>query len=659
MEKLSMRTPDLAEENYRKLAALFPHAVTETISGCDEQGRAVVRRAVDADVLAQEISAAVIAGPAERYQFTWPDKRRSAAAANAPTTSTLRPCRAESVDFDRTENLYIEGDNLEALKLLRETYLGKIRIIYIDPPYNTGNDFVYRDDFTQPAEAFARASGQRDESGNLLFSLRSNTESSGRFHTDWLNMIYPRLRLAKDLLADDGLLMMSIDDHEAVNAQKCLDEVFGSRNFLNHFAWVTNITGRQISGAGAAKTWESVLVYAKNAGCAPALSVDVGYATRTMPDAYKGFHRDILRDEAGEFAVGDTLYNHNRKFNEETRRNLVFSILYCPETGEITTGELGERREGFVEIPPHPNRDGIHKYHAWRWSRQKIARESRDLIVLPTASGRYEIYTKIRGFERTALKDLITNIPNGDAELQKLFGGRKVFDYPKSLALMKVLLGAVPGKDGYVLDFFSGSATTAHAVMQLNAEDGGRRRFILVQLPERTGERSAARKAGYTDICQIGRERIRRAAEKISKDCPEAVFDGGFRVFRCDSSNMRDVYYRPGEWDPGFFDGAADNIKAGRTPEDLLFQVMLELGIPLSSEIAAEELGGRTVLNAAGGLLLACFDRDVPEETFVEAARRKPRCFVVRDSSLGSDAAAENFRQIFETYSPGTMRRVL
>ena len=528
MDKLTAR--DRAEENFRKLAALFPGAVTETVTGSG--GTPAVRRTLNAGALAREIGAQVAEEPSERYQFTWPGKRQAMLASNTPAAGILRPCREESADFDRTENLYIEGDNLEVLKLLRETFMGKVKVIYIDPPYNTGSHLLYRDNFTLSREDFARASGQRDEAGNLRFSMEPSAESGGRFHADWLNMIYPRLRLARDLLAEDGVLMMSIDSHEAANAQKCLDEVFGSRNFLNHLAWVANLTGRQIAGAGAVKTWESVLLYARNAAAAPALTVDAAWARQTMPDAYKGLRRDIREDELGPFAVGDTLYNHNRKFNEETRPNLVFSIYYRPDTGELDTGEIGEAREGFVELPPHPNGDGVHRYHAWRWSRRKIARESRELIVLPTRTGRYEIYTKRRDYARTALKDLITNIPNGDAQLRKLFDGKKVFDYPKSVELLETLLGAVPDRDALVLDFFSGSATTAHAVMSLNAADGGRRRFILVQLPESVRAGSAARQAGFTDICQIGRERIRRATAKIAGDRPEAVFDGGFRVLR-------------------------------------------------------------------------------------------------------------------------------
>ena len=505
-----MQTANKADENFRKLAAMFSNAVTETIN---ENGEVV--RAIDKDVLMQEINTKVVDGKEERYQFTWPDKKKSVLLANAPINKTLRPCREESVDFDTTENLYIEGDNLEVLKLLQETYLGKIKMIYIDPPYNTGNDFVYEDDFAQSTEEYLENSGQYDEDGNRMVQ---NTESNGRFHTDWLNMIYPRLKLAKDLLSDDGVIFISIDDNESSNIKKICDEIFGVSNYINQIAWVSNITGRQISGTGAAKTWESVFVYCKNAQSFYSLTVDITFAKEKMPDSYKGFNKDIRKDGYGPFAIGDTLYNHNRKFNEETRPNLVFSIFYNPDTEEIITGNIGEVKEGFIELLPHKNGDGIHKYHAWRWSKPKIAKESYNLIVLPTSNGGYEIYTRIRDFNTTLLKDIVTNISNGDSEVQKLFGGKKYFEYPKSVDLISTFISSISDKSAIILDFFSGSATTAHAVMQLNAEDGGHRKFIMVQLPEATDEKSEAYKAGYKTICEIGKERIRRAGQKIRNE---------------------------------------------------------------------------------------------------------------------------------------------
>jgi adenine-specific DNA-methyltransferase len=652
MDKLKMHTPNKADENFKKLAAMFPNAVTETI---DANGEVV--RAIDKDVLMQEISCHVVEGYEERYQFTWPDKKKSILLANAPIAKTLRPCREESVDFDTTENLYIEGDNLEVLKLLQETYLGKIKMIYIDPPYNTGNDFVYEDDFAQSADEYLANSGQYDEEGNRLFT---NTESNGRFHTDWLNMIYPRLKLAKDLLSDDGIIFISIDDNEQGNLKKVCDDIFGSTNYLNNIAWVSNITGRQISGRGAAKTWESVLVYAKNITACYSLTIDINFAKQKIPDAYKGFEKDIRKDSRGYFAIGDTLYNHNRKFNEETRPNLVFSIFYDPDTEEIVTGDIGERKQGFIEIPPHPNGDGTHKYHAWRWSRQKIANETYDLIVLPTSKG-YEIYTRIRDFNITLLKDIVTNIPNGADEVQKLFDGKKYFDYPKSVDLVKTFAASIPDRNGIILDFFSGSGTTAHAVMQLNAEDGGHRKFIMVQLPEETDKKSTAHKAGYKNICEIGKERIRRAGAKIKEDNPLTAqdLDVGFRVLKCDTSNMKDVYYTPTEYQRSMFDTLADNIKEDRTPEDLLFQVMLDLGVLLSSKIEESTIAGKKVFHVGGNYLIACFDANVTDEVITAIAKQKPYYFVMRDSSMASDSVAANFEQIFATYSPDTVRKVL
>ncbi len=657
MDTLKMQTRNMYDENFQKLSSLFPSAVTETM---DENGHVV--RAIDKDVLMQEISCAVVDGNDERYQFTWPDKKEAIQLANAPSSKTLRPCRHESVGRDGTpggfdsENLYIEGDNLEVLKLLRETYLGQIKLIYIDPPYNTGKDFIYADNFTQSMAEYAQRSVPCDKDDSHLME---NNESSGRFHTNWLNMMYPRLRLAKDLLTEDGLIFISIDDNEASNLKKICDEIFGDRNYVNQFVWVSNITGRQISGKGAAKTWESVFVYCKNSTACPSLTIDTTFAKQKMPDAYKGFRKVIRKDSLGAFAIGDTLYNHNRKFNEETRPNLVFSIFYHPETEEITTGEIGATLPGFVELPPHANGDGTHKYHAWRWSRQKIAKESYNLIVLPTSTGGYEIYTRIRNFSTTLLKDLVTNISNGDAEVQKLFDGKKYFDYPKSVDLLRLFMKSINDPSATILDFFSGSATTAHAVMQLNAEDGGNRKFILVQLPAATDAKSAAYQAGYPNICEIGKERIRRAGKKLKAESALSAndVDIGFRVFKCDSSNMLDIYYVPEENPQKSPDHLGDNIRADRTAEDLLFQVMLELGISLSAKIEDTEIAGKRVFRVADNLLMACFDTDVPEETIRAAAQQKPGYFVMRDSASGSMAAG--VQQIFAACSPATVRKVL
>ena len=653
-DKLKMQTENLADKNFETLSKMFPNAVTETIIGYDTEGGAIVERAIDADVLRQEISCKVVEGKDERYQFTWPDKKKAVLLANTPIDKTLRPCREESVDFDNTENLYIEGDNLEVLKLLHETYLGKIKMIYIDPPYNTGNDFVYADDFAQSMDEYRENSGQFDDEGNRMVK---NMDSNGRYHTDWLNMIYPRLKLAKDLLTDDGMIFISIDDNEVENLKKISNEIFGESNYVNQFAWVSNITGRQISGRGAAKTWESILVYAKDATRVSEFTINISFAKEKMPDTYKGFNKDIRRDDRGEFAVGDTLYNHNRKFNEETRPNLVYSIFYNPDTEEIIPGDIGEEKKGFIELLPHSNGDGVHKYHAWRWSRNKVINESYDLIVLPTSRNGYEIYTRIRDFNKTLLKDIITNISNGDTELQKLFEGKKYFDYPKSVDLLKTLIGVISDKDAVIMDFFSGSATTANAVMELNAEDEGNRKFIMVQVPDLLDKSSVAYKDGYETLCDIGEKRICRVSSKIKENNNKV--DVGVRVLKLDSSNMKDVYYNPSETQQSLFDTYADNIKEDRTPEDLLFQVMLDLGVLLSSKIEETTIVGKQVFNVADGFLIACFDKKITEETVKAVAEKKPYYAVFRDSSMANDSVATNFDQIFESISPDTVRKVL
>ena len=520
-----------------------------------------------------------------------------------------------------------------------------------DPPYNTGNDFIYADDFMRSQEEENEQMGMYDEDENRLFK---NTDSNGRFHSDWCSMMYSRLMLARNLLAEDGIVFVSIDDNEVQNLRKICDEVFGAHNYLNQFAWVSNITGRQISGCGAAKTWESVLVYCKMLSCSYSMNVNISFAKEKMPDAYKGFNKDIRTDSRGQFAVGDTLYNHNRMFNEETRPNLVFSIFYNPNTEEITTGNIGEVKPGFVELPPHPNGDGTHKYHAWRWSKQKIANESYDLIVLKTSKGGYEIYTRIREFNNTLLKDIITNISNGDAEVQKLFDGKKFFDYPKSVDLLKTFIGSIPYDDALVLDFFSGSATTAHAVMRLNAEDGGHRKFIMVQLPEKCDENSEAYKAGYKNICEIGKERIRRAGEKIKEESPLTTqdLDTGFRVLKLDDSNMKDVYYAADDYDQPNLVDMISNIKEDRTDLDLLFGCLLDWGLPLSLLYTSEQIDGCTVHTYNDGDLIACFDPNVPESVVKEIAKRKPLRAVFRDSSFANSPAKINVFEIFKLYMP-------
>ena len=649
MDKMRMESVDMTAQNIDKIGSMFPNCITETI---DENGKP--KKAINFELLKQMLSDEVIDGE-EAYEFTWVGKKAAIVEAHKPIRKTLRPCKEESKEWDKTENLYIEGDNLEVLKLLQESYLNKVKMIYIDPPYNTGNDFIYNDDFKMSVDEYADEISETDADGNRMFK---NTESNGRFHSDWCSMVYSRLILARNLLTEDGIIFISIDDNEVYNLRKICDEIFGGSNYINQFAWVSNITGRQISGYGAAETWESVLVYSKCATLTSGLCVNIEFAKSKMPDAYKGFNKDIRHDKHGEFAVGDTLYNHNRKFNEETRKNLVFSIFYNPRTEEIITGNIGEVIKDFIEIPPHKNGDGIHKYHAWRWSKQKISKESYNLIVLPNSKNGYEIYTRIRDFNTTLLKDIITNIPNGELEVQKLFNNKKYFDYPKSVDLLKTFLGSVLDKKAIILDFFSGSATTAHAVMQLNAEDCGNRKFIMVQLPEKTDEKSEAYKAGYKNICEIGKERIRRAGDKIKAETG-ADIDYGFRVLKVDDSNMTDVYYSADEYDQNMLSKLESNVKADRSDIDLLFGCLLEWGLPLSLPYKSEQIEGCTVHTYNDGDLIACFDKNVPDNVIKTVAKRKPLRAVFRDNSFANSPAKINVTEIFKLLAPDTRVKVI
>lgn len=642
MEYLKIHTPDLAAENFHKLAAMFPNAVTETIKA---SGKVV--RAIDADILRQGISTEVVEGPQERYQFTWPDKKKSVVLANAPIAKTLRLDRGKSVGRDGTpgsidtENIYIEGDNLDALKLLRETYLGMVKMIYIDPPYNTGSDFIYEDDFSQATGDYMPGSGQFDEDGNRLMQ---NNESNGRFHTDWLNMLYPRLRIAKDLLADDGVIFISIDDNESNNLKKACDEIFSVSNFVGQITVVGNPRGRDYGGI--ARMHDYILVYRKSEYAQLNLVGD-------PENEFKMF------DSLGGFELRE-LRNRNIKFNKENRPNLYYPFYIDSHTQDqnglhpISLNPVS----GWIELWPL-ELQGINV--VWRWGKEKSQRNLNiNIAAKPMRNGSYMIvekYREARVMARSVWWDKDTNTEKGTLLVKDLMSA-KIFDYPKPVEMVRKMLEMGTLDGDIIIDFFSGSATTAHAVMQLNAEDGGSRKFIMVQLPEVTAEKSEARKAGYETICDIGEERIRRAGKKIREETG-ADIDYGFRVFRVDSSNMEDVYYKPADWKQEQMTLYADNIKPGRTPEDLLFQVMLDLGILLSSTIEETVIAGKRVFSVAGGYLLACFDRDVTEETVTEIAKRRPFYAVFRDSSLSSDSVAANFEQIFETYSPKTERKVL
>lgn len=642
-----MQTANKADENFKRLAEMFPNAVTEAK---DENGEVV--RAIDKDVLMQEINTKVVDGKEERYQFTWPDKKKSVLLANAPINKTLRPCREESVDFDNTENLYIEGDNLEVLKLLQETYLGKIKMIYIDPPYNTGNDFVYADDFAQSTDEYLENSGQFDEEGNRMVQ---NTESNGRFHTDWLNMIYPRLKIAKDLLADTGAIFISIDDNEVENLQKLCDEVFGESNYVATFPWRKR-TAKSDVPFGVSQDYEWIICYSKtNAFIASVEGKERKYfISDDYPNKPWRIHDLTKQTTASERPNSYfTIINYKNGDEYPCNPNATWRI-----TKETFDDYYKAGRLVFPGDYPFLNiSKPVLRY--WKEDDMKKAGDS---------FGRVAVSTKF--------PDNIGMSQDGTKEITDLMKS-KVFNFPKPSSLIKFLASVHTSSDDYIMDFFSGSATTAHAVMQLNAEDGGHRKFIMVQLPEETDKKSEAYKAGYKNICEIGKERIRRAGQKIrneqlgiknesdnsSLQTPNSSLDTGFRVLKCDSSNMKDVYYNPAEYEPSLFSSLENNIKEDRTPEDLLFQVMLDLGILLSSKIQvrSEKVGMRnySYFDVEDGYLIACFDKNIDEEVITAIAKQKPYYFVMRDSSMANDSVATNFEQIFAAYSPDTVRKVL
>ena len=650
MDKLKMQTANKADDNFKKLAELFPNAVTETIN---ENGEVV--RAIDKDVLMQEVSCTVVDGNEERYQFTWPDKKKSMLLANAPINKTLRPCREESVDFDTTENLYIEGDNLEVLKLLQETYLGKIKMIYIDPPYNTGNDFVYNDDFSMSEEEFAKANKTYDEDGNRLVK---NLDSNGRFHTDWLNMLYPRLKLAKDLLSEDGIILINMDENELVNLYKICYEVFGEQNDLGTIVWDKRNPKGDAQGVSAQH--EYILLFAKN---------KIAFLEHNKVVRPKKNAAAIIKKAQSLFSkmsLTYTLEDINKDFSAWMRVQNDFS------GGEKAYNKIDEKGNVYRPV-------------SMAWPNKKKAPDDYFVPLVHPVTGK-PCPVPDRGWRNPSatMKKMLDNgqilfgkdettIPNSKYLLKDnmyenipsliYYGGSDVayleeigipFETPKAVDVCKEHIVSFTSEDDIVLDFFSGSATTAHAVMGANAQDGGHRRFILVQLPENCGIDTALYKAGYKTICDAGKDRIRKSGSRI-----EETIDKGFRVLKCDTSNMKDVYYSPSDFDKNLLDLMADNIKEDRTPEDLLFQVMLDLGVELSSKIEATTIAGKKVFDVADGFLIACFDKDVNDETIKAIAQKQPYYFVMRDSSLENDSVATNFEQIFATYSPDTVRKVL
>ena len=636
MDKLRMQTLDGVQDNIDKIAALFPNCITERK---DAEGK--VTLAIDFDKLRQELSSEIVEGREERYQFTWPDKKKAILLANSPINATLRPCREESVDFDNTQNLYIEGDNLDVLKCLKETYLGKVKMIYIDPPYNTGNDFVYEDDFAESTSEYLANSGQYDEQGNRLVT---NSETNGRFHTDWLNMIYPRLKVARDLLTEDGVIFISIDDNEVENLRSVCDEIFGESNFLANIVW-QKIHSIKNDAKYFSENHEYGIIYAKNID-----NIKLHLLPRTpeMNDRYKNPDNDLR----GPWQSGDLVASGERSNGHY--------VVTSPKTGKQ------------FDVPK-----GKH----WVYSKENLYALVNDNQIWFGEDGnsfpRKKRFLSDVQDGRTPntmwLSEEVGHNQTAAREMKNLFNGNKLFDFPKPVSYLRQITQILSDVESIVLDFFSGAATTAHAVMQLNAEDGGIRKFIMVQLPEITDENSEGNKAGYKTICEIGKERIRRAGKKIkdelaakqqesglfSKQEEKHPLDIGFRVLKLDSSNMEDIYYSPAEYNQQTLFSKTESVKPDRTSEDLLFQVMLELGATLDSKMEQIEIKGKTIYNVATNYLVACFDNEIDDSVVTAIAKMQPQYAVFRDSSMADDSTATNFEQIFKTYSPNTVTKVL
>lgn len=646
-----MQTKNLANEKYQALKDLFPNAITETINKNGE-----VVRAIDKDILMQEISTQVVEGKEERYQFTWPDKKKAILNANAPLNKTLRPSREESVNFDETENLYIEGDNLEVLKLLQETYLGKVDVIYIDPPYNTGKDFVYNDNFKESIDEYLENSGQYDDDGNRL---EVNKETNGRYHTDWLNMMYPRLKLARDLISDDGVVFISIDDNEQENLKKICDEIFGRRNFIGEIVWksATDNNPRQIS-----IEHEYVICYAKNILNQTTWIIESEKA-HLIINKYKELTKKTSDLSEIQTALRKWIKNNEIELKGVAHYNNVDEKgVYSNSSNSSNTKPGGY---DFDIIHPITGKVCVKPDFGWRWPKKTFEKYDKEGNI----HWGYDESTQPRVKKRIdTVTELLKSVYYEDnrastKRLENLLGSKKIFENPKPVKLIKRLINFTTSKDSLILDFFSGSATTAHAIMQLNAEDGGNRKYIMVQLPEETDEKTEAYKAGYKTIAEIGKERIRRAGKQIFEENKDKEgiqnLDVGFRVLKTDSSNMKDVYYSPVDTEQNFLDDLEDNIKEDRTSEDLLFQVMLDLGVSLSSKIESETIDGKEVFVVEDRFLIACFDKDVSEDTVKEIAKKEPYYAVFRDRSMASDSVAANFDQIFASISPETIRRVI
>ncbi len=660
-----MQTANVVDENIKRIGELFPNCLTERL---DENGWPEV--AIDFDQLRQELSKDIVEGPEERYQFTWPDKRNAIRLANAPTTDTLRPCREESVDFDNTQNLYIEGDNLQVLKLLRENYLGKVKMIYIDPPYNTGKDFIYPDDFSIDKEVYVCNSGQYDNAGNRMYEI---TETEGRFHTEWLNNIYPRLKVAKDLLCDGGVIFISIDDNEVSNLKKVCDEVFGSKSFIDIYNWAKTETPENLS-IKSRQIIEYVLCYQKNKddkkfrGIRKSSSSSNGLLNQPNPVGILKFKANVVHTNIPD--------------------GIIPAGMYGTDAYDVELLNDVEVKKGlFVQ--------DFSLRAKFKWQQSYLDNEIKNgtIINIPTMkfSPSYDKTEYAPEVPTNLINSKVgvgTNENAGEYQL-KLFD-KKVFNFPKPVSLVKYLMGFNDNDDNdfIILDFYSGSATSAEAALQYNIDlNRNKVKFILVQIQEdltKALESSKSKsqkeiiqnaidflsiKKRPLNICELGKERIRRAGKKILEEQKakqgdlfsgeQKKLDVGFRVLKLDSSNMQDVYYTPAEFDGKQLEAFADNIKSDRTDEDLLFQAMIELGIELSAKIEKQEIAGKAVWNVAEGYLMACFDKDVNETAIKAIAKQHPYYFVLRDASLATDQVADNFEQIWEEYSKDTIRRII
>lgn len=654
MDKLKLQTPDLKEKNIDQIASLFPNVITETK---DDKGQ--IKRAIDFDLLKQLLSDQIVEGDRERYRLDWPGKKASLIKANTPIRKTLRPCREESVNFDTTENLYIEGDNFEVLKILQESYLGKIKLIYIDPPYNTGKDFIYKDNFAQSREEFDQESGVQNEEGEKLFR---NTESNGRFHSDWLSMMYERLIVARDLLKEDGVIFLSIGDDEIDNLRKICTEIFGENNYIETFIIRSNPRGNQAKKYTASEH-EYIICYCKDVNHFKSLGFvkDESNFTKIEDNRY---YREIGLRKRGAGS------------REQDAPNQFYTIYFNENTKEISTIE----KNGFISIIPKLS-DGSNG--RWRWSKKSVEDNKEKLsirLVKRGTSYEYDVFEKDFFNEdkitkiKSILYDKEVNYENATDETKELFNGSKYFDYPKPTYLIYRFISSISHDEFITLDFFSGSSTTAHAVMQLNAEDGGNRKFIMVQLPEMTDEDSEAYKAGYQTIAEIGKERIRRAGKKIVEELKEKndgkldiegtmvnpdQLDIGFRVFKVDSTNMKDVYYHPYEIKQMTLEELQSNVKEDRSPEDLLTQVILDLGLELSLPIEKKQILGNSVFIVQTNALVACFDEDMSFDIVDHIAEIKPLKVVFRDSSFKDDKDRINVEERFKRLSPDTIITVI